>query len=468
MAQWLNGETAAMADDDCEHGILMGLGGMCFLELDLFKKTGNRGPWGLFCDVFTTPAVVAACIDNDFQDFLNPACYDTAPGKAQVWHKQYSHLRHMVTSKSCELLREWNPCTFLEEWRLASHHVPAMFHHLTRDGGLEQQLPTLHRRAARTRKYLRTQRAWKVMVWAGAIPYSYLDSLLERNPHLDPLDVLQALLGVFAVEVEELHNSLVRYGCDNFSLIGILIIHGAPPEKSHPRFLHQSVRVSESQRQRSEAFITIFESQLRGAHFVHEDGDLVKGERDRVMQFLAPYKTWQQCGPDPTYNRSYSYNPYMDLSVWDAPPELEDHSRSGDKRTSHQMAAQQIRPVRPTCISGVPPGYEYQLQMQSMQSTQDMLECAPVIVSDSTLLHWSAPCKFVTLGRDKGYIVGGYGKTLLQLPENMKKVILGVAVRHTQEKGLRRARVGYIPLQQCGYSDYSNMGVLRQRNLMLL
>ena len=40
----------------------------------------------------------------------------------------------------------------------------------------------------------------------------------------------------------------------------------------------------------------------------------------------------------------------------------------------------------------------------------------------------------------------------------MKKDILDGAVRHTQEKGLRRARVGYIPLQQCGYSDYSEYG----------
>ena len=104
----------AIADDDREYDMLMGLGGMCFLELDLFRRTGNSGPWGLFCDIFTTPAVVAACVDNDFQDFLNPACYDTVPGKARAWHKQYSRLEHMVTSTSCDLLRAWNSRLFLE------------------------------------------------------------------------------------------------------------------------------------------------------------------------------------------------------------------------------------------------------------------------------------------------------------------------------------------------------------------
>ena len=146
----------AVADDDRGYDMLMGLGGMCFLELGLFRRPGNSGPWGLFCDVFITPAVVAACVDNDFQDSLDPACYDTARGKAKLWHKQYSRPEHMVTSTSCELLRAWNSGLLLEAWKLAYPHcVPAMFHHLTRDGGLEQQLPTLHKRAVRTRKYLR-------------------------------------------------------------------------------------------------------------------------------------------------------------------------------------------------------------------------------------------------------------------------------------------------------------------------
>ena len=133
----------------------------------------------------------------------------------------------MVTSTSCELLRAWNSRLFLEAWNLAAPHVPAMFHHLTRDGGLEQQLPTLHRRAVRTRTYLHKY-SWEVMVWAGATPYSYLESLLKRDPNLVPSDVLQALMEVLVAEVEELHNSLVRYGCDNFMLIGILIVHGTP------------------------------------------------------------------------------------------------------------------------------------------------------------------------------------------------------------------------------------------------
>ena len=304
----------AIADDDREYVVRMGLGGMCFLELDLFRRTGNSGPWGLFCDVFTTPAVVAACVDNDFQDFLNPACYETVPGEAQVWHKQYSRLEHMVTSTSCELLRAWNSGLFLEAWNWAAPHVPAMFHHLTRDGGLEQQLPTLHRRAVRTRKYLRKY-SWTVMVWAGAIPYSYLESLLERDPNLESLlDVLQALMEVLVAEVEELHNSLVRYGCDNFVLIGVLIVHGAP-HADPPCVRHQSVRVSTSKTQRSIAGITFFESQLRGAHFVHTDSPaLVAMERNRVMQFVAPYMTWQHW-PESTYNWSFLYNPYMELSV---------------------------------------------------------------------------------------------------------------------------------------------------------
>jgi len=376
----------AIADDDREYAMLMGLGGMCFLELDLFKNTGNSGPWGLFCDVFTTPAVVAACVDNDFQDFLNPACYDTVPGKAQVWHKQYSRLEHMVTSKSCELLRAWNSDTFLEAWNLAAQHVPAMFHHLTRDGGLEHHLPTLHRRVVRTRKYLRKY-SWKVLMWAGATPYSYLESLLERNPNLAPSDVLQVLMEVLVAELEELHHSLVRYGCDNFVLIGVLIVHGAPDYS--PRVEHQSVQVSTSRTQRSMAYITFFASKLRGAHFVHKDNPaLVAMERNRVMQFVAPYMTWQPCGPDSTYNWSFLYNPHMELSVWDAPLQLGHHSRSdrcahgtchanGDETTADQTAAHAVRGC-PVLSSGVPPGYEYHLQMQPIQSTQDMLETAPV------------------------------------------------------------------------------------------
>ena len=125
--------------------------------------------------------------------------------------------------------------------------------------------------------------------------------------------------------------------------------------------------------------------------------------------------------------------------------------------TADQAAAHAV-PGCPVLSSGVPPGYEYQLQMQLMQSTQDMPETAPVIVSDSTLLHWSVSCKLVTLGMDKGYIIGGYGKILPQLPENMKDGIIAGAVRHAQDKVDGRARVGYIPLQQCGpryeYSEY--------------
>ena len=33
---------------------------------------------------------------------------------------------------------------------------------------------------------------------------------------------------VLVAEVDELHSSLLRYGCDNFVLIGVLVTHGAP------------------------------------------------------------------------------------------------------------------------------------------------------------------------------------------------------------------------------------------------
>ena len=66
------------------------------------------------------------------------------------------------------------------------------------------------------------------MVWAGAISFSDLASLLERNPNLDRSDVLRTLMTVLVAELQELHGSLARYGCDNFVLICVLIIHGAP------------------------------------------------------------------------------------------------------------------------------------------------------------------------------------------------------------------------------------------------
>ena len=125
--------------------------------------------------------------------------------------------------------------------------------------------------------------------------------------------------------------------------------------------------------------------------------------------------------------------------------------------TADQAAAHAVRGCS-VLSSGVPPGYEYQLQMHSIECTQDMLETAPVLVSDSTLPHWSVSCMLLTLGMDKGYIIGGYGEILLQLPENMKDGILAGAVRHAQDKVDGRARVGYIPLQQCGRVGYSEYG----------
>ena len=67
-------------------------------------------------------------------------------------------------------------------------------------------------------------------------------------------------------------------------------------------------------------------------------------------------------------------------------------------------------------------------------------------------------CKLLKLGMDKGYIMGGYGKILLQLPEIMKDGILAGAVRHVRDKVHGRARVGYIPLQQCGRVHHSEYG----------
>ena len=131
---------------------------------------------------------------------------------------------------------------------------------------------------------------------------------------------------------------------------------------------------------------------------------------------------------------------------------------NGDGSTADQPAGSEM-PSSGVPSSGVPRGYEYQLQVQLVQSTRDMLETAPIIVSDSTLLHWSVPCgKLVTLGIDKGYIIGGYGTILQTLPENMKDGILAGAVRHAQDKVGGRARVGYIPLRQCGRVDYSEYG----------
>ena len=201
---------------------------------------------------------------------------------------------------------------------------------------------------------------------------------------------------------------------------------------------------------------------------MHADSALVAMERNRVMKYIvAPYMTWQPCGPDSIHNCPYLYNSHMDLSVWDPPLQLDGHSSSkkrardashaGDGSTADQAVAHAVRRC-PVLSSGVPPEYEYQLQMQSMQSTQDMLETAPVIVSDSTLLHWSDRSgKLVKLGKAKGYIICGYGKILLSLPKNMKDDILGGAVRHAKKID-SRARVGYIPLQQCGHLCYSEYG----------
>ena len=115
---------------------------------------------------------------------------------------------------------------------------------------------------------------------------------------------------------------------------------------------------------------------------MHRDTALVAKERNRVMQFEAPYMVWQPRGPDSTYTWPFLYNAHMELSVWDAPLQLDDHSRPGRCARSACHADQAATHAVRGCpeLSGVPPGYEDQLQMLEMQPFQGMPETAPVIV----------------------------------------------------------------------------------------
>ena len=95
--------------DDKEYNTLVGLGGMCFVELDSFKNTGHAGPWGPFCDVFTTPNVVAACLKDDFQTVCDAQYYQNKGGKNKggknkFWHRQYSNMDVLVSNASHTLL----------------------------------------------------------------------------------------------------------------------------------------------------------------------------------------------------------------------------------------------------------------------------------------------------------------------------------------------------------------------------
>ena len=153
-----------------------------------------------------------------------------------------------------------------------------------------------------------------MLFWATAIPYDYLEKFLERAPNLSILDVLNVLMKVLVAEIEALHRSLCEYGCDNFVLIGCLIIHGAPPADS-PYVREQSVQISQSGLQRSVAHLTLFESILKGAHFKHEvNPNKMVEERQRVMNIFTPYTAWDQCGRDPTYDHLYMYNRHISES----------------------------------------------------------------------------------------------------------------------------------------------------------
>lgn len=96
-----------------------------------------------------------------------------------------------------------------------------MFHHLSRDGSLLGNLPTLHRRVGRTRIYL-SKSSPNVMVWAGAIPYDYLESLLLGNPNFGTSGVRQALREVLVAE-EHSRRSLKFYcGLSRFASFKLL------------------------------------------------------------------------------------------------------------------------------------------------------------------------------------------------------------------------------------------------------
>ena len=233
----------------------------------------------------------------------------------------------------------------------------------------------------------------------------------------------------------------------------------AAPHADTLRVRHQSVRTSESKTQRSIARLTFFESKLHGAHFVHTAGSArVKWECNRVMQFVTQYMTWEPCGPDSTYNCPYLWNPTMDISIWDL------------ERTAAQAATNNgVHQMLSLSSSGVPLEYNNQLDIQKFQHTQEMLKTARIIVADSTLLQSCTDCQLVALGKDMGYIIGGYGKTLLGLSQNMKRNIVAGALRHAQNTGNSKARVGYIPLQQCGSRhNYSEYGLVQAKKFQAL
>ena len=426
----------ATIDDARQYGMLMIWGGMCWVDALFNKNTGNDGPRGLFAYTFNTPAVVAACVDDDFAGVVDHTCYyDTGKAKAHahVWHNEYSDLRNMMTPKSRDKLRAWNSNLFGKTWPWAAACVPAMFQHLSPDCDLKTQLQTMERRAARTRLYLH-KKSWKVMVWGGAIPHSYLESLLEQNPDLRPAEVFQALMDVLVAEIEELHNSLIRYGCKNFVLIGMLVVHGTP--SADTPYDRRKWVDSASPTERSVARVVKVASNLCGARFKHADGDQeAQLDREHLTGIVKPYMAWQECGPDTVYNCYYWHNKNLPLSIWG--------DQAGEKGSTDDQAAHAVHDLSEPYIE------------KKRQGTAPLL-----IVSDSTLLPRSVPRELLTFFMYQADIMGGSGQIFSKLPGRMQDEILAGAVRRAQDTG--RVRVGYVPLHQCGqwprgYSEYGRV-----------
>ena len=287
---------------------------MCFLELDVFKNTGQAsGGWGPFVDVFTTPNLVAKCVDDDFQDLLDPQQYESNRAGTQFWHHSYSSWDSLLEHA------QWYASEFPGAWPIVSSSipVPAMIQH-AHGGDLEAYLETMTRRVDRLRRYL-CRASWKIMVWACAVPYSKVQAACKQL-RADEARVLQILTDMMINEIRELHKSLDQYGCDHFCLLGVLIIDDAPPsaEIHHEELVHQiwstepnvpdpqwctrdgagpdevieqrpgrpARPVLERPLQFSRILVQTFHSERKGAHFKGESAEL---ERRKLMNWIQEH-----------------------------------------------------------------------------------------------------------------------------------------------------------------------------------
>ena len=164
MSQYL----MAFGDDKKEYQKIMSFGGMCFVENNFLRRTGYSGPSSMFKDAFTTPAVIASCVQTDFRYLLDPLYYEMVAG-AKARHALYSSLNNMVSVNTHEFMKAKDGGVFGAALHQVEAHIPPMFHHLDSAGGLNGLLEKLHRRAQRTRTFLRRYE-WKVLFWATAIP----------------------------------------------------------------------------------------------------------------------------------------------------------------------------------------------------------------------------------------------------------------------------------------------------------